>query len=225
MNSPIVSMSNVTKTFTRNKTTVEAVKSVSLQVHKGELLSLKGQSGCGKTTLLMIAGGLCTPDSGDISITGTSLGNLSEEKRTLFRAENIGFVFQKFHLIPYLTVVENILAPSLAFRKGSGHDRAEALAAQFGLEDRKNHLPAELSMGECQRTALARALFNDPPLILADEPTGNLDEINAAEVLGALKQYTNQGGSVLLVTHDSRAADYADRTLTMVRGALVTGIH
>jgi len=220
MDSSVLKIDNIKKTYISSGKTVEAVRGVSFSIMKGEVLSLKGPSGCGKTTILMLAGGLCSPDRGSITINGTELNAMSIEKKSRFRANNIGFVFQKFHLIPYLTVVENILAPSLASRNGSGYTRAQSLAVQFDLSHRLNHLPGELSTGECQRTALARALFNEPPLILADEPTGNLDEVHAREVLESLKVYSRQGGAVLLVTHDSRAAEYADRTLTMEKGAL-----
>ena len=145
---------------------------------------------------------------------------LSPDKRSLLRAELIGFVFQQFHLIPYLTIKENITAPSLAGPVDNHETRALELISQFGLEDRIDHLPSQLSTGEKQRTALARALFNRPKIIMADEPTGNLDDDNARIVLNHLKGYVEEGGSVLLVTHSTMAAEYADRALDMKNGRI-----
>ena len=137
------------------------------------------------------------------------------------RAGLIGFVFQQFHLVPYLTVKENILAPSLALSKGDPEQRAQELIEQFGLQEREDHLPPQLSTGERQRTALARALFNQPKIIFADEPTGNLDDDNADIVLSHFRNYISEGGCVLLVTHNTKAADCATRTLKMKNGRLV----
>ena len=216
----ILSVTNVAKTYTTAGKTVPAVGGVSLRIDGGEMVALKGPSGCGKTTMLMIAGGMCTPDSGTVEICGEQLYHRPVEEQTKLRAAKIGFVFQRFHLLPYLPVVENILAPSLAVRGGRGMTQALELAVRFGLQHRLRHLPGELSTGECQRTALARALFNEPQLILADEPTGNLDEENGATVLAALRQFTADGGAVLLVTHDSTAAARADRIIAMKEGVI-----
>ncbi|MCA9041257.1 MAG: ABC transporter ATP-binding protein [Planctomycetaceae bacterium] len=206
---------------------VIAVKDISLDLSAGEFLAIHGPSGGGKSTLLLILGGLLRPDSGTIEINGRQPYALSAEDRASLRATEIGFVFQQFHLIPYLTVIENVIAPGLAPRPAGKesshtelHQRAVELIEKFGLAARADHKPGELSTGERQRTALARALLFKPPLLLADEPTGNLDDENARIVLTAMKEYCAEGGGVLLVTHDARASEYADRTLTIRDGQL-----
>lgn len=212
---------NVSKWFNGARDKVTALKEVSFSVRPGELLAVRGPSGCGKTTLLLIAGGLLRPSDGQMSIDGQDPYGLSPEMRSRLRAETIGFVFQQFHLIPYLTVRQNILTASLAVPLKEASERAQKLISHFGLDDRADHVPARLSTGERQRTALARALLNQPKVILADEPTGNLDEDNAQTVFGYLSQYVSDGGCVLLVTHDDRAAAHATRTLQMSQGQLV----
>jgi putative ABC transport system ATP-binding protein len=212
---------NVSKWFNGTQGKVTALKDVSFSVRPGELLAIRGPSGCGKTTLLLTAGSLLRPSDGQISLDAQDLYALSPEMRSRLRADNIGFVFQQFHLIPYLTVRQNIMTASLAVTLKEASERTKQLISRFGLEDRADHVPAKLSTGERQRTALARALLNEPKLILADEPTGNLDEDNAQTVLGYLSQYVNDGGCVLLVTHDARAAAHATRSLQMSRGQLV----
>lgn len=212
---------NVSKWFNGARDKVTALKEVSFSVRPGELLAVRGPSGCGKTTLLLIAGGLLRPSDGQMSIDEQDPYGLSPEMRSRLRAETIGFVFQQFHLIPYLTVRQNILTASLAVPLKEASERAQKLISHFGLDDRADHVPARLSTGERQRTALARALLNQPKVILADEPTGNLDEDNAQTVFGYLSQYVSDGGCVLLVTHDDRAAAHATRTLQMSQGQLV----
>jgi ABC-type lipoprotein export system ATPase subunit len=212
---------NVSKWFNGTQGKVTALKDVSFSVRPGELLAIRGPSGCGKTTLLLMAGGLLRPSDGQISLDGQNPYALNPEIRSRLRADNIGFVFQQFHLIPYLTVQQNIMTASLAVPLKEASERTKQLISRFRLEDRADHVPAKLSTGERQRTALARALLNEPKLILADEPTGNLDEDNAQTVLGYLGQYVSDGGCVLLVTHDARAATHATRSLQMNRGQLV----
>lgn len=212
---------NVSRWFNGAQGKVTALKSVSLSVQPGELLAVRGPSGCGKTTLLLAAGGLLRPSDGRISLDGQDPYELSPEQRSKLRARMIGFVFQQFHLIPYLTVRQNILAASLALPGKKASTRAQEIISHFGLDDRADHVPAQLSTGERQRTALARAVLNQPKVILADEPTGNLDEDNAQTVFGYLSQYVNDGGCVLLVTHDDRAAAHATRTLQMRQGQLI----
>lgn len=212
---------NVSKRFNGTQGKVTALKDVSFSVRPGELLAIRGPSGCGKTTLLMTAGGLLRPSDGQMSLDGQNPYALSPEMRSRLRASTIGFVFQQFHLIPYLTVRQNIMTASLAVPLKESTERAQQLINHFGLDDRADHVPAKLSTGERQRTALARALLNGPKLILADEPTGNLDEDNAQTVFGYLSQYVSDGGCVLLVTHDARAAAHATRSLQMSRGQLV----
>ena len=212
---------NISKWFDGPEGKVTALNEVCLSISPGEFLAVRGPSGCGKTTLLLTAGGLLRPSAGQVSLDGYDPYALGPEKRSKMRARMIGFVFQQFHLIPYLTVRQNILAPSLALPAKEADQRARELVGRFGLDDRAGHVPAQLSTGERQRTALARALLNKPKIILADEPTGNLDEDNADIVFGYLSQYVSEGGCVLLVTHDVRAAAHATRTLQMVDGRLI----
>jgi putative ABC transport system ATP-binding protein len=212
---------NVSKRFDGAQGKVTALKDVSFSVEPKELLAIRGPSGCGKTTLLLAAGGLLRPSGGRISLDGQDPYELSPEQRSKLRAQMIGFVFQQFHLIPYLTVRQNILTASLALPGKDAPARAREIIHHFGLDDRVDHVPAQLSTGERQRTALARAVLNKPKLILADEPTGNLDEDNAQIVFGYLSQYVDDGGCVLLVTHDARAAEHATRTLQMREGQIV----
>ncbi len=212
---------NVSKWFNGTQGKVTAMKEVSFSVRPGDLLAVRGPSGCGKTTLLLTAGGLLRPSDGQMSIDGQDPYALSPEMRSRLRAHTIGFVFQQFHLIPYLTVRQNIMTASLAVPLKEASDRAQQFISRFGLDDRADHVPARLSTGERQRTALARALLNEPKVIMADEPTGNLDEDNAQTVFGYLSQYVSDGGCVLLVTHDDRAAAHATRTLQMSQGQLV----
>ncbi len=212
---------NISKSFDGPEGKVIALKDVSLSVSPGELLAVRGPSGCGKTTLLLTAGGLLRPDGGQVSLNGQDPYGLNPDERSKLRARMIGFVFQQFHLIPYLTVRQNILAPSLALPVKEVDERAEELISHFGLDSRAGHVPAQLSTGERQRTALARALLNRPKVILADEPTGNLDEANADIIFSYFSQYVADGGCVLLVTHDVRAAAHATRTLQMVEGQIV----
>ena len=219
-----VSLDNLSKTYQLNGHRVEAMAEVSLSIDAGEFVALRGKSGCGKSTLLPAAGGLLRPDAGRAEVDGTSLYELSAERRAAFRASNIGFVFQQFHLVPYLSVMDNILAAQLGVSGGAAdaRGRAESLVEQFGLADRVRHRPAELSTGERQRTAFARALLNKPKVLLADEPTGNLDAENAQTVLKHLREFARGGGAVLLVTHDDRAADFSDKVYQMSEGRMVT---
>jgi len=208
------------KSFPTEREEVQAVVDVSLEVAAGEFVALRGPSGCGKSTLLMMAGGLLEPTSGSVEVNGTDLYSLDQNGRALFRAKNIGFVFQQFHLIPYLDVRDNILSASLA-TGNSDEGRVDELLEHFGLTARARHVPAALSTGEKQRAAMARALFNNPKLILADEPTGNLDRDNAETLLEQLSAFTGDGGAVLLVTHDTRVEERANRTVEISEGRLV----
>ena len=212
---------NISKWFDGPEGKVTALDGVSLSVSPGELLAVHGPSGCGKTTLLLTAGALLRPNAGQVSLDGQDPYGLNPESRSDLRARMIGFVFQQFHLIPYLTVRQNILTSSLALPAKEAAQRAQELVSRFGLDNRAGHVPAQLSTGERQRTALARALLNQPKIILADEPTGNLDERNADIVFGYLSQYVDEGGCVLLVTHDAKAAAHATSTLQMVDGRLI----
>lgn len=217
---PLLELQNVSKSFAGPRGQVHAVADVSLKLEAGEFVAVRGPSGCGKTTLLLAAGALLAPDGGEVRVAGEDPYRLSAEQRAQFRARHIGFVFQQFHLVPYLDVLDNILVPALAMGLTNRRQRAAELAAQFGLGDRRHHVPAQLSTGERQRTALARAFLNEPKLVLADEPTGNLDGDNARVVLAALADFARAGGAVLLVTHDPLAAEHAVRSVEMKKGAI-----
>jgi ABC-type lipoprotein export system ATPase subunit len=203
------------KSYPTPRGPVQALADVSLQVGAGEFVAVQGPSGCGKTTLLLAAGGLLRPDSGQVLVSGQDLYELSAEARARFRAATIGFVFQQFHLIPYLSVLDNVLSPTVASPVADAAGRARELLERLGLAGRAQHVPAELSTGERQRTALARALLPRPRLLLADEPTGNLDEAAGEVVLGHLAAFARTGGAVLLVTHDRQAAAHAQRLVLL----------
>ena len=214
-------VSGLSKSYRRkNNRKVRAVDSVTLEIAGGELVSVNGPSGCGKTTLLLMAGGLMSPDSGEVLLGGRNLYALPPEERDKERATRVGFVFQQFYLVPYLTVTQNILIPSV----GSGtwsvdlEKRALELVYRLNLGHRAEHKPGELSTGERQRVALARALINKPSVLFADEPTGNLDDDNAGIVLDHIAGYAKEGGAVLLVSHDSRVGNRAHRVHRMKEG-------
>lgn len=202
---------------------VNAVQDVSLTVAAGEFVAVCGPSGCGKSTLLLMAGAVLRPDAGRVLLAGVNPYTLSPDERAAFRGRHVGFVFQQFHLVPYLTVLENVLAPVLAHGVPDAQDRARQLLEQFGLRGRLQHVPSELSTGERQRVAMARALLNRPQVLLADEPTGNLDPENAEIALGFLTDFARAGGAVLLVTHDVAAAGRADRIVRLRDGRIVDG--
>ncbi|MCL5742824.1 MAG: ABC transporter ATP-binding protein [Acidobacteria bacterium] len=204
-------LERVVKTFRKGSRRITALAPFDLTVKEGQFVAVQGPSGCGKTTCLLIAGGLLRPDSGSVLVEGRDLQAMAPNQLAAFRSQTIGFVFQQYHLIPYLSVWENILAPEVAHRRMDGMVRGQELAVKFGLERRLDHTPAELSSGEKQRVALARALLFRPKLVLADEITGNLDHENAQIVLGHLREYAGAGGSVVLVTHDRDIARQADR--------------
>ena len=214
----MLSIQNISKVYRKSEKEIRALDRVSLNVNSGEFVAVEGPSGSGKSTLLFAAGSLLAPDEGQILIEDRNPYAMSFDERARVRAERIGFVFQQFHLIPYLTVLENILTPSILLRAENPHEKAMQLIECFGLTDRVHHTLAELSTGERQRTALARALINSPGLILADEPTGNLDRENAEIVIKSLVEFAEKGGSVLLVTHDAYAVKYATRTLHLENG-------
>ena len=218
----LISLDHITKTYTGDAGPIVAVDDVSVSVEAGEFVAVVGPSGCGKTTLLLVAGGLLRPENGEVSIDGTDPYSLSGEQRARFRAEQIGFVFQQFHLVPYLNVLDNVMAPALVTGETSARERAGILVERFGLADRLGHRPGQLSTGERQRVALARALLNEPRVILADEPTGNLDGDNSEQVLQALKTFADEGGAVLLVTHDPDAVAFAGRQVVLQGGHLAS---
>lgn len=216
---PIIEVEDVTREYTGRAGTVRALDSISLAVPRGEWLAIMGPSGSGKSTLVNLLGCLDRPTSGRLRIAGKDVQSLSRKELDQFRAENIGFIFQQFHLIPYLTALENVM---LAQYFHSMTDDKEALAALagVGLADRASHLPSELSGGEQQRVCIARALINQPPILLADEPTGNLDAQNQQIVTELLRQLNQQGHTILMVTHDPEMAQMADRTIVLHHGRM-----
>lgn len=200
---------------------VHALRGVSLSVSKGEFVALHGASGCGKSTLLLAAGGLLKPDAGVVTICGQDLYALNNSARAQFRAQHLGFVFQQFHLVPYLDVLGNVMVSEVATgRTSDAEARAQAILQQFGIAERARHHPSELSVGEQQRLALARAVFANASILFADEPTGNLDSENAAVVLNYMKDFANGGGVVVMVTHDDRALEYASRKVALTEGRI-----
>jgi putative ABC transport system ATP-binding protein len=207
----------ISKTYNAGGKDVPVLDAMSLRIAPGEFVAVQGQSGCGKSTLLLAAGGLLRPDSGQVLVGGDDPYKLSSEARADFRATHVGFVFQQFHLIPYLDVLDNVLAPSMAHNSPDARSHALELIEHFGMTDRIGHLPGELSTGERQRTALARALLNRPKLLLADEPTGNLDADSGAVVLNYIREFASNGGAVLMVTHDADAAGKADRVIELAK--------
>jgi predicted ABC-type transport system involved in lysophospholipase L1 biosynthesis ATPase subunit len=199
------------------------VRGVDVSVEAGEIVAIVGRSGSGKSTLLHLAGGLATPDRGEVFIDGEPLSSLSARARAILRRRRVGFVFQAFHLLPGLDVVENVAMPLLlnGESRSRARDRAQPMLESVGIGDRATHLPSELSGGELQRAAIARALVADPALVLADEPTGNLDSSTATDVIELLVSRVRADGlAMMLVTHDPLIAAHADRVLTMADGVL-----
>jgi ABC-type lipoprotein export system ATPase subunit len=216
----MIQLQEVTKVYRTTNGPVSALAGINLRVEKGEFVAVRGPSGCGKSTLLTVVGGLGQPTSGSVVVAGEDIVRMTSGQRARFRAERIGFIFQMFHLLPYLTVIENVAAAALSRRKTDARDRAEHLLRAFGLGDRLAHRPAELSTGQCQRVAIARAMINQPDLILADEPTGNLDAASSEGVLDLLSSFHRDGGTVLLVSHQESAARYAQRTICLREGLI-----
>ncbi len=222
----IVGVRSLGKTYKMGKTSVEALKNVDFTVYRGEFVAITGTSGSGKSTLLQLIGGLDKPTQGDVTVGGQNLKHLSDSKLSKFRNRTIGFVFQFFYLQPFLRLQSNIEVPAMfartapAARKGKSKDLAEVV----GLGDRLRHYPKELSGGQMQRAAIARALQNQPSILLADEPTGNLDHANATAIFELFKKIRDeQGTTVIVVTHDMALAGLADRSVHMGDGAVLSG--
>ena len=218
----IIKAMNLKKYYTSDTYEVRALDGVSLTVEEGEFIAVVGTSGCGKTTLMNILGGLDTPDFGGVWIRNTSLKDLNKEERTIFRRRNIGFVFQNYSLMPVLNVYDNVALP-ITFDKGSHGDREyiRGLLNELGLWEKRKRYPSELSGGQQQRAAIARALANKPALLLADEPTGNLDSKTAVEVIGLLKASSQKyHQTVLMVTHNEALAQTCDRIIRIEDGRL-----
>ncbi len=222
MNEPIITMTEIRKTYRMGKVDIRALDGVSLCIRRGSFTSIAGPSGAGKSTLLHILGCLDSPTSGTVTINGKDIVSMGDSELTSFRRENIGFVFQFFNLIPTLTARENILMPAM-FDGGMDQGKADGLLKMVGMSQRPEHHPGELSGGERQRVAIARALINDPPIILADEPTGNLDSQTGLEIIELFKSLAAQGRTVILVTHERDIAEYADNVVTIKDGRIVDG--
>jgi ABC-type lipoprotein export system ATPase subunit len=217
----VVTLEDVVKTYESPRGPIRALDGLSLHVKGGEFLVIRGPSGSGKTTLLMIIAAMLRASAGSIRINGHELDSMSSREREEFRARTIGFVFQMFHLIPYLNVLENVILAAGREWVGDVKKKAEKLLNGLEMQERIYHRPAELSTGERQRTAIARALLNDPILFLADEPTGNLDPANAGAVLSYLCDLNGRGCTVILATHEAGAEQFAHRVVSLEKGKLV----
>jgi len=219
----MIKIENLSKTYNSKRDAILALSEVTLSIKSGEFVSIVGPSGSGKTTLLLCMGGLIHPSRGKVTIGGDSIYDLDIKKRAIFRLRNLGFVFQTFNLIPYLTALENVQIPlALAgITDGKQSEKAAELLEKVGLTDRLDHKPRELSIGQQQRVAIARALANEPKIILADEPTGNLDPDMTRETVSYLKLLNQTGITVVMVTHNPGAAEYSQRRLRLVEGRLI----
>lgn len=216
----MVHLEKLNKQYRARSGDIKALDDVNLHVKEGELVVVRGPSGSGKTTLLLSIGGMLRPTKGQVIVDNNDIYSLSNRERARFRAENIGFVFQMFHLVPYLNIFENVLLSSGIGTKQKRQKEAEKLLKRLNLSDRLYHKPSELSAGEKQRTAIARALINQPKIILADEPTGNLDPENSEQIIGYLEEFHQAGGTVIVVTHGKLVDQYTDRIIYLRNGQI-----
>lgn len=217
----ILRVENLCKTYGKGEAKVEALKNVSLSLEKGEFAAIIGESGSGKTTLLNCIGALDMPTSGMITIDGKNLFSMKDEKRTIFRRRNIGFIFQSFQLVPELNVEQNIIFPLLLDYRKPDSGKVDEILSLLGLKERRNHLPSQLSGGQQQRVAIGRALITQPKLILADEPTGNLDSKNSQEVLELLTSASRRfQQTILMITHNNNLTASVDRVFRVSDGVL-----
>jgi len=215
----VISATDAVKVYESGDKTLRALDGVSVSVDSGEFAAVVGPSGSGKSTLLNLLGLLDEPSEGSVTVDDTALSTLSKRERTDLRCETVGFVFQSFYLVPTLTARENVAVPGLVGDdRATLTDRADELLTRVGLGDRLDHYPNELSGGQKQRVAIARSLINDPDILLADEPTGNLDQDTGAQVLDVFDEITDEGVAILTVTHDEQVTDFADRTIRLVDG-------
>lgn len=224
MSDILIALKEIKKSYETKGEIVHALNGVSLEIYKGESVAVMGQSGSGKSTLLSIIGGLNPPSVGSIEIDGIDLYKLSQEKRADFRLKYLGFVFQQFQLIPYLTAFENVMLP-LTMTKYSAKEKremAEHVLSRVGIYKEMNRLPSQISGGEQERVAIARALVNNPPLILADEPTGSLDTRTGTEIMELFQTLNREGQTILMVTHNPINTSYMERTIIMKDGVLST---
>jgi len=217
-NGLVISAAGLTKTYQRGREQVRALHDLSFEINRGEFVAIVGPSGAGKTTLLNLIGCMDGPTSGRLELFGKPIENLTEQQRTRLRRDQIGFVFQHFGLLPTLSVAENIALPAF-FAGRRVDDRVNELLAKVGLQHRRDHRPGELSGGEMQRTAIARALINQPSLLLADEPTGNLDTSTGESILGVFEQLNREGLTVVVVTHNHSLASAARRRIVLQDGS------
>ena len=220
----MIRLIKINKLFYTDDVETQAVKELSLTINKGEFVSIMGPSGCGKSTLLNIMGLLDSPTSGDIEIDGINVCGMSDKELAHFRNQKLGFIFQNFHLIPSLNVIDNVALP-LLYRKGlSASERkskAEKVLKKVGLSHRMKHLPSQLSGGQSQRVAIARAIIGNPEIILADEPTGNLDSKTGIEIMNILHQLNTEGTTIVMVTHDGNIANKTGRVIRLLDGTLI----
>ena len=226
MNNALLSARGLTKSYTMGKRTLEVLRGVDIDIARGEFLALRGASGAGKSTLLHLIGGLDAANSGEILFDGQNIARFSEAELAHFRNRRVGFIFQAYHLLPELNALENVCLPARIGRipAGNAENRGSELLQQVGLKDRVEHRPYELSGGEQQRVALARALIAEPELILADEPTGNLDSRTGAEIIELLKSLCVQRQTTLVIaTHDAKVAMSAQRVVELVDGRIAAG--
>lgn len=220
----MITLRNINKIYRTDEIETQALENVNLQIDKGEFVSVMGPSGCGKSTLLNIVGLLDTPTSGTVTIAGTDATGMKDSDLAAFRNKELGFVFQSFHLIDSLNVIDNVMLP-LLYRKSSASEReklAKAVLERVGLSHRMRHRPSQLSGGQCQRVAIARAIVGNPEIILADEPTGNLDSKMGAEVMELLHQLNREDGrTIMMVTHNEEQAEQTDRIIRFFDGRQV----
>ena len=214
---------HIQKTYGSGDAAVHAIFDIAFEIDKGEFVAVMGESGAGKSTLLSVMGGMNTPTSGSYRVDGIDVYALHTEQRADFRREYLGFIFQSFHLVPYLTVIENVMLPLTTLPKKYGHKIAMAMQALtwVDLESKAKRLPNQISGGEKERAAIARAIVNEPPILLADEPTGNLDSRNSFEVMRLLRRLNEEGTTIIMVTHSAECAKYANRRIEVSDGRMI----
>lgn len=221
----LIKVNNVSKLYRTSKIETLALDNVSFTIDKGEFVSIMGPSGCGKSTLLNIVGLLDRPSSGTVEIAGHTIEGMNDRTLAAFRNSSIGFIFQNFHLIPSLSVSDNVELP-LTYRSGTGRrersEKVREVLERVGLSHRRNHFPSQLSGGQCQRVAIARAIVGNPDIILADEPTGNLDSKMSAEIMKILAELNNEGRTILMVTHNEAQAELTHRVMRFFDGRQIS---